>query len=59
MVMVMKSSISWDIMPFSLLKVKSYACCLLHIAFLIGLFFGPEDLVGCCSEMLVYFQQTV
>lgn len=46
MVMVMKSSISWDVMPCSLLKVKSYTCWLPHVAFLIGLFFGPEDLVG-------------
>jgi hypothetical protein len=39
---VLKSSVFWAIMPCNPLKVKS-ACYLLHAAFLLGLFFDPED----------------
>jgi hypothetical protein len=40
---VMKSSIFWDITPCSLSKVNRSACYLLHVGFLFGLFFDPED----------------
>jgi hypothetical protein len=50
---VMKSSLSWDIAPCSPLKVNRrfvgtyhhhlHVCCLLHVGFLLGLFFKPED----------------
>jgi hypothetical protein len=49
---VMKSSIFWDLTPCSLLKANRRfggtrrlqpACYLLHVDFLIGLFFDPED----------------
>jgi hypothetical protein len=41
-VVLMKTSTFWDIMPCRPLKL-SYACCLFHAGFLLGLLFNPED----------------
>jgi hypothetical protein len=46
---VIKSSVLWDILPYS---AQSDACCLLHVGFCLGLLFNPEDGVDCSSEIL-------
>jgi hypothetical protein len=41
--LVMERDVFWDITTRSPSKVSSFACCLLHAAFVIGLLFNPED----------------
>jgi hypothetical protein len=51
---IMRSTISWDTMVCSSLKVKALLAPWFHAGFLLGLFFNPEDE----GDMSVDFQWT-